>query len=57
MLEIESSCGIDETTDLEMWKREYNIPPREVAPAILQADGKRRLTAGLWSLMGLGLTA
>jgi putative SOS response-associated peptidase YedK len=52
MLEIEDYYGVDEVTDLEMWKREFNIPPREMAPAVLEAHGKRRLTAGLWSLMG-----
>jgi putative SOS response-associated peptidase YedK len=52
MLEIEDYYGVDEVTDVEMWKREYNIPPREVAPAILEAHGKRRLTGGLWSLLG-----
>ncbi|MGH9426193.1 MAG: SOS response-associated peptidase, partial [Terriglobia bacterium] len=31
---------------------EYNIPPREMAPAVLVAHGRRRLTAGLWSLLG-----
>jgi putative SOS response-associated peptidase YedK len=53
MLEIEDYYGVDEVIDLEMWKREFNIPPREMAPAVLEAHGKRRLTAGLWSLMGL----
>ena len=52
MLEIEDYYGVDEVIDLEMWKREFNIPPREMAPAVLEARGKRRLTAGLWSLMG-----
>jgi len=28
-----------------------NIPPREMAPAILEAHGCRRLTAGLGSLL------
>ena len=51
MLEIEHYYDIDELADLEIWKREYNIPPREMAPAVLEAHGKRRLTAGLWSLM------
>jgi hypothetical protein len=37
MLEIEDYYGIDEVTDLEMWKREFNIPPREMAPVI--SDG------------------
>jgi len=52
MLEIEDYYGVDEVIDLEMWKREFNIPPREMAPAVLEAHGMRRLTAGLWSLMG-----
>ena len=52
MLEIEDYYGIDDLQDLEIWKREYNIPPREMAPAVLEAHGKRRLTAGLWSLLG-----
>ena len=30
MLEIERHYDIDELADLEIWKREYNIPPREV---------------------------
>ena len=28
MLEIEQYYQIDELEDLEIWKREYNIPPR-----------------------------
>ena len=31
MLEIEDYYGVDEVTDLEMWKREYNIPRGEMA--------------------------
>jgi hypothetical protein len=30
MLEIEEYFAIDELADLEIWKREYNIPPREI---------------------------
>ena len=52
MLEIEEYYGVDEVIDLEIWKREYNIPPREMAPVVLESNEKRRLTAGLWSLMG-----
>ena len=52
MLEIEDYYEIDQVEDLEIWKREYNIPPREMAPVVLESDGKRSLTAGLWSLMG-----
>ena len=35
MLEIERYYDIDELADLEIWKREYNIPPREMAPVVL----------------------
>jgi putative SOS response-associated peptidase YedK len=52
MLEIEQYYQIEGTEELEIWKREYNIPPREMAPAVLEARKKRRLVAGLWSLMG-----
>jgi len=51
MLEIEQYYHIDDPEDLELWKREYNIPPREIAPVVLEAHGRRRLTVGLWSLM------
>jgi len=51
MLEIEQYYEIDDLEDLESWKREYNIPPREMTPVVLAADGCRRLTVGLWSLM------
>ena len=52
MLEIEQYYEIDDLEDLELWKREYNIPPREIAPVVVEARGKRRLSAGLWSLLG-----
>jgi len=52
MLEIEHYYEIDQLEDLEIWKREYNIPPREMAPVVLESNGKRCLTAGLWSLLG-----
>ena len=29
MLEIEDYYGVDDMIDLEMWKREFNIPPRK----------------------------
>ena len=44
MLEIEQYYDIDELADLEIWKREYNIPPREMAPVVLESNGKRSLT-------------
>jgi len=52
MLEIDHYYDIYELEDLEIWKREYNIPPRETAPGVLASEGKRSLTPGLWSLMG-----
>jgi putative SOS response-associated peptidase YedK len=52
MLEIEDYYEIDQVEDLEIWKREYNIPPREMAPVVSESNGKRSFTAGLWSLMG-----
>jgi hypothetical protein len=52
MLEIEHYDEIDDLEDLELWQREYNIPPREMAPVVLEGRGRRRLTAGLWSLIG-----
>jgi putative SOS response-associated peptidase YedK len=51
MLEIEQYYGVDEINDLEIWEKQFNIPPREMAPIVLGAKGRRRLTAGLWSLM------
>ena len=32
MLKIEDYYGVDEVIDLEVWKRKFNIPPREMAP-------------------------
>ena len=52
LLEIEQYYEIEDLEDLELWQREYNIPPREMAPTVLKAHGKRRLAAGLWSLLG-----
>jgi putative SOS response-associated peptidase YedK len=52
MLEIKQYYQIDQMEDLEIWKREYNVPPREITPVILQSREGRRLTAGLWSLLG-----
>jgi putative SOS response-associated peptidase YedK len=51
LLEIENYYGVDDVNDLDIWERQFNIPPREMAPIILRRDGHRRLTAGLWSLM------
>ena len=51
MMEIEQYYGVDDANDLEIWERQFNIPPREMALIVLGAKGRRRLTAGLWSLM------
>jgi putative SOS response-associated peptidase YedK len=50
MPETEQCYDINELADLEILKREYNIP-REMAPAVLEVHGRRR-SAGLWSLTG-----
>jgi putative SOS response-associated peptidase YedK len=50
-LEIEQYYGGDEVNDLDIWERQFNIPPREMAPIVFESHGHRRLTAGLWSLM------
>jgi len=52
MLEIDHYYEIDQVEDLEIWKREYNITSRGMAPGVSESGGKRSLTAGLWSLMG-----
>jgi len=51
ILEIEQYYGIDDMEDLDIWKREYNIPPREMAPIIYARENRLRLTPGLWGLM------
>jgi SOS response associated peptidase (SRAP) len=52
MLEIEDYYGVDDIRELDRWQQEFNIPPREMAPVVLESNGKRCLTAALWSLMG-----
>src|SRR5215831_16375800 len=51
LIEIENCYGVDEVNDLDIWERQFNIPPREMAPIIFERKGQRRLTAGLWSLL------
>lgn len=51
MLEIEHYYSVDDVDDLDIWERQFNIPPREMAPIVLGQKGHRRLTAGFWSLM------
>jgi putative SOS response-associated peptidase YedK len=51
LMEIEGYYGIDDVKDLDIWQRQFNIPPREMAPIILKRGGQRSLTAGLWTLL------
>jgi putative SOS response-associated peptidase YedK len=51
MLEIEEYYGIDSVQELDLWEREYNIPPTEVAPIIFDHKGSRHLVQGSWSLV------
>lgn len=50
-LEIENYYGVEDVNDLDIWERQFNIPPTEMAPIVLENKGRRRLTAGFWSLM------
>src|SRR5215510_5920271 len=51
MLEIEQYYGVDNVNDLDIWERQFNIPPREMALIVFERNGKRHLTAELWSLL------
>jgi putative SOS response-associated peptidase YedK len=51
MLEIEHYYGVDDVDDLDIWERQFNIPPREMAPIVFERGGHRCLTAGMWSLL------
>ena len=51
LLEIENYYGVDDVSDLEMWERQFNIPPTEMAPVVFDSEGRRKLTAGFWSLL------
>ena len=51
MLEIEHYYSVEDVNDLDIWERQFNIPPREMAPIVFEQNGKRHLTAGLWSLL------
>jgi hypothetical protein len=50
-MEIEGYYGIDGVKDLDIWERQFNIPLREMAPIVFQRGGRRRLTAGFWTLL------
>src|SRR5688500_210207 len=51
MLEIEEHYGIDSLRELDLWEREFNIPPTEVALITFDYKGDRHLVQGLWSLV------
>ena len=54
MLEIEEYYGIDSIHELDLWQREFNIPPTEVAPIVFDHKGSRHLVQGVWSLVPPG---
>jgi putative SOS response-associated peptidase YedK len=51
LIEIEHYYGVDDVNDLDIWERQFNIPPREIAPIVVERKGKRHLTCGLWTLL------
>jgi putative SOS response-associated peptidase YedK len=51
LLEIENYYGVDDVNDLDIWERQFNIPPTEMAPIVFNREGRRNLTAGFWSLL------
>ena len=54
MLEIEQDYHIDSIHELDLWEREFNIPPTEVAPIVFDHKESRHLVQGLWSLVPPG---
>jgi putative SOS response-associated peptidase YedK len=54
LLEIENYYGVDDVSDLDMWERQFNIPLTEMAPVVFDSEGRRKLTAGFWSLLTPG---
>jgi len=51
LLEIENYYGVDDISDLDIWERQFNIPPTEMAPIVFDSNGRRQLTASFWSLL------
>ena len=41
MLEIENYYGVDDVNDLDIWEREFNIPPTEMVPIVFDSDRGR----------------
>jgi len=54
MQEIEEYYGIDDVRELDLWQREFNIPPTEVAPIIFDHKASRHLVQAFWSLIAPG---
>src|SRR5262245_24940434 len=54
MLEIEDYYGIDDIRELDLWQREFNIPPTEVASIIFDHKEKRHFVQVLWGLIAPG---
>jgi len=50
LLEIEEYYGVEDIRDLDLWEREFNIPPGEMAPIIFDHKGSRHLVQALWGL-------
>jgi len=48
LIELENNYGVD---DVDIWERQFNIPPREMAPIVFERNGQRHLTSGLWTLL------
>jgi putative SOS response-associated peptidase YedK len=54
ILEIQDYYGIDDVRELDLWQREFNIPPTEVAPIIFDHKGSRHLVQAVWGLISPG---
>ena len=48
---LQTYYNIDSIQCLKNWEREYNIPPRTVAPIITQQDIQRMFHLGFWSML------
>ena len=48
---VQTYYNIDSIQSLKSWKREYNIPPRTVAPIITQKNIQRVFHLGFWSML------
>ena len=55
MLGTEEYYAIDSIQELDLWEREFNIPPTEVAPIIFDHKGSRHLVRDCGVLYPLAL--